>query len=251
MLGSEQFLLIAGGLFVAYLFLFGWAVVRLFHKCGPNEALIISGLGAGDSRRLSKIVFGAGYDEKFSKTEFGAGEGANNFQIVTGGGSVVIPLLQQCNRINLTVMNIEVQPQSPMTTKDGVPIFVEGVARVKVKRDFDSIATYAENFLGKGDAEIKSIIHDRLIDHLRAVFGTMTDEELSQNADSFAQRVLEMSLADFAKMGLTIDSFTIKETKAVGENQDAKAKQPAAEETNQNSDDSRKSINDALRGMFR
>jgi flotillin len=185
MFGVEPLLVAAGGVLVACLFILAWMGLVLFQKCGPNEAIIVSGAGSG--------------------------EGDKKFKIVIGGGAVVIPMLQMCSRINLAVMNIEIHPKVPMTTKDGVPISAEGVARVKVKRDDHSIATYAENFLGKSDKEITSIIHDRLVDHLRTVFGTMTDAELTQSSDSFAQRALEVSLADLAKMGLAIDSYTIKE----------------------------------------
>jgi flotillin len=191
MFGVEPLLMVGGLLCIGSLLLLAWMGVALFQKCSVNEAMIITGAGAG---------FG---DRKF--------------KIVVGGGCVVIPMFQMCTRMNIAVMNIEVRPKEPMTTKDGVPVFAEGVARVKVKRDDDSIAIYAENFLGKSDEEITRVIHDRLIEHLRTVFGTMTNEELTQSSDAFAQTVLEVSLADLAKMGLTIDSFTIRETAALRE----------------------------------
>ncbi len=191
MFGVEPLLMVAGLLCIGSLFFMAWMGVALFQKCSMNEAMIITGAGTG--------------------------LGDRKFKIVVGGGCVVIPMLQMCTRMNIAVMNIEVRPKEPMTTKDGVPVFAEGVARVKVKRDDDSIATYAENFLGKSDEEIALVIQGRLIEHLRTVFGTMTNNELTQNSDAFAQTVLEVSHADLAKMGLTIDSFTIKETAALGE----------------------------------
>jgi len=98
-------------------------------------------------------------------------------------------------------MTIEVHAQAPMITRNGVPIFVEGVAQVKVRGDDVSIATAAEQFLGKSNQEIATIAHESLVGHLRAILGTMTVEELIQSFDSFAQRVQEVSLADLAKMG--------------------------------------------------
>ena len=62
----------------------------------------------------------------------------------------------------------------------------------------------------------------------------MSVEELIQSFDSFAQRVQEVSIADLAKMGLTVVSFTIKEIKdsvgyleALGRQQTAEAKRNA------------------------
>lgn len=147
---------------------------------------------------------------------------------------MVLPMVQQRNSLSLEVMTIEVHAQAPMITRNGVPLFVEGVAQVKVKGDDVSIATAAEQFLGKSDEEISTIAHESLVGHLRAILGTMTVEELIQSFDSFAQRVQEVSLADLAKMGLTVVSFTIKEIKdsvgyleALGRQQTAEAKRNA------------------------
>ncbi len=142
-----------------------------------------------------------------------AGRDGRSYKIIVGGGAVMLPMVQQKATLSLEVMTIDVHSQAPMITKNGVPIFVEGVAQVKVKGDEISIATAAEQFLGKTEEEIKNIAHESLVGHLRAILGTMAVEELVQNNDSFAQRVQEVSLGDLAKMGLTVVSFTIKEIK--------------------------------------
>jgi flotillin len=159
----------------------------------------------------------------------GAREGDRNFKIVVGGGAVVFPMIQQRNSLSLEVMTIEVHAQAPMITKNGVPIFVEGVAQVKVKGDDVSIATAAEQFLGKSDDEIANIAHESLVGHLRAILGTMTVEELIQSFDQFAHSVQDVSVADLAKMGLTVVSFTIKEIKDSVGYLDSLGKQQTAE----------------------
>ena len=205
-LGPEMIFLIIVGFFA--LCIMGYISANLYQKCSPNQAMIISG--------------------------FGANHGDRNFKIVVGGGAIVYPMIQQRNSLSLEIMTIEVHAQAPMITKNGVPIFVEGVAQVKVKGDDVSIATAAEQFLGKSDEEIANIAHESLVGHLRAILGTMSVEELIQSFDSFAQRVQEVSLADLAKMGLTVVSFTIKEIKdsvgyleALGRQQTAEAKRNA------------------------
>ena len=98
---------------------------------------------------------------------FGTRQGPHGFKIIKGGGDVVLPLIQQRSFLSLEVMTIEVHSQAPMITKNGVPIFVEGVAQVKVKGDEVSIATAAEQFLGKSDEEVANIAHGSLVGHLR------------------------------------------------------------------------------------
>lgn len=165
----------------------GSMALSCFQKCGPNQAMIISGLGTK--------------------------HGEHDFKIVKGGGAVVWPVIQQRAFLSLEVMTIDVKSAAPIITKNGVPIIVEGVAQVKVKGDEESIATAAEQFLDKSDNEIKSIAHETLVGHLRAILGTLEVEQLISNFDQFAMRVQEVSIGDLKKMGLTVVSFTIKEIK--------------------------------------
>jgi flotillin len=208
MFGIEPGMIVGGIVLLIVLFALVNIIASMYQKCSPNQAMIISGMWAG--------------------------QGDRKFKIVVGGGDVVLPLVQQRNTLSLEIMTIEVHAQAPMITRNGVPIFVEGVAQVKVRGDEVSIATAAEQFLGKTDQEIATIAHESLVGHLRAILGTMTVEELIQSFDSFAQRVQEVSLADLAKMGLTVVSFTIKEIKdsvgyleALGRQQTAEAKRNA------------------------
>ncbi len=208
MFGIDTVWWAVGGVTILALYFLFVVLPGMYQKCSPNQAMIISGMWAG--------------------------QGERNFKIVVGGGAVVLPMVQQRNSLSLEVMTIEVHAQAPMITRNGVPLFVEGVAQVKVKGDDVSIATAAEQFLGKTDEEIATIAHESLVGHLRAILGTMTVEELIQSFDSFAQRVQEVSLADLAKMGLTVVSFTIKEIKdsvgyleALGRQQTAEAKRNA------------------------
>lgn len=160
---------------------------KCFQKCGPNEAMIISGMFARSGERA--------------------------FTIVKGGGAAVWPLIQQREFLTLEVMPIDVISHSAIISRNGVPIFVEGVAQIKVKGDDESIATAAEQFLNKSAEQIQAIAHQTLTGHLRAIVGTMEVEELVTNFDNFAQKVQEVSIVDLKKMGLTVVSFTIKDIK--------------------------------------
>lgn len=49
--------------------------------------------------------------------------------------------------------------------------------------------------------------------HLRGIVGTLTIEDIYKNRDAFAQKVQEVSAGDLANMGLSIDSFTLRDIK--------------------------------------
>src|SRR5579885_251197 len=194
------------GILIAFVL---FLMVSCFQKCGPNEAMIVSGFGATREGRP--------------------------FKIFVGDGTVILPLIQQRATLSLETMTIDVVSQAPMITKSGVPIFVEGVAQIKVQNNLEAIATAAQQFLNKSQDEIAAIAHQTLIGHLRAILGTMQVEELIQNFERFSSLVQGVSGADLAHMGMEIVSFTIKEIKdnvgyleALGRNQTEIVKRNAA-----------------------
>jgi flotillin len=177
---------------VAAIVLFG-AVVALssrLKKVGPNEVLVISGRG---ERRVTTVE----------------GEVRRRYRIVTGGSAFIWPVLERVDILSLELMTIEVRTEEVYTVK-GVPVTVDGVAQIKIGSDDVSIATAAERFLSKTRAEILHVAHETLAGHLRAILGTLTVEEIYRERDKFAQQVQETSGPDLANMGLSIDSFVIK-----------------------------------------
>src|SRR6185369_4072887 len=117
----------------------------------------------------------------------------------------------------------------------GVPIIVDGVAQIKVRKDEASLHAAAERFLGKDPDEIARIALETVQGHLRAILGTLSVEDIYKNRDQFAQKVQEISAGDLANMGLGIDSFTIRDIRdnhgyleALGKPRIAEVKRDAA-----------------------
>jgi len=166
-------------------------ILSRYTKVGPNQVLVISG-------RDHRYVDPDGTARK------------RGFRIVKGGGTFVYPVIEKVDILSLELLTIDVQTPEVYTSK-GVPVKVDGVAQIKVKGDDVSIATSAEQFLGKSTQEIQQIATQTLEGHLRAILGTMTVEEIYQNRDAFASKVQEVAAGDMANMGLGIVSFTIRD----------------------------------------
>lgn len=154
------------------------AYLTFLKKAGPNEVIVVSGRG--------KVRF------------------------VTGGADMVIPLFHTWNRLSLEVMTLDVNTPEVYTSQ-GVPVMVDGIAQIKIRKDEVSLHAAAERFLGKKTEEIARIALETVQGHLRAILGTLTVEEIYKNRDQFAQKVQEISAGDLANMGLGIDSFTIRD----------------------------------------
>lgn len=136
----------------------------------------------------------------------------DGMKIVKAGGAFVFPIIQSSEILSLQVHTLEIKTPE-VYTEQGVPVMADGVAQVKIKGDTESIATAAEQFLGKKEEELRDIATQTLEGHLRAILGQMTVEDLYRNRDEFAKRVQEVAASDLNKMGLQIVSFTIKDVR--------------------------------------
>src|SRR2546428_2032459 len=157
-------------------FLTIWMVLSRYTKVGPNDVLIVSG-------RKHRFVDPDGTVR------------TRGFRIVKGGGTFVYPIVEKVDILSLELLTIDVQTPE-VYTKHGVPVLVDGVAQIKVKGDDISIATAAEQFLGKSQQEVSQIAIQTVEGHLRAILGTLTVEEAYSNRDAFAQKVQEVASTD-------------------------------------------------------
>ena len=154
---------------------------RMFRKVGPNQALIV--YGAGGQR------------------------------ILTGGGTLVIPLVQESKLFSLELMSFDVAPQQNLYTNQGVSVRVEAVTQLKVRSDRDSILTAAEQFLSKTPQDREGMIRLVMEGHLRGIVGQLTIEQIVKEPEMVSEKMRSTSSADLAKMGLEVVSFTIKEVR--------------------------------------
>lgn len=179
------------GIFVLALLLV--FIARRYVKVGPNEVLIVSGI----KHRVR--------DATGQKITVG-------YRIVRGGGTFVLPVFERVDRLSLELFTLDVNTPE-VYTRRGVPVFVDGIAQVKVRSDEHAIRTAAEQFLSKGRTEIMRIALQTLEGHLRAIIGALTVEEAYSNREAFAARVQEVAESDMAGMGLSIVSFTTRDIK--------------------------------------
>jgi flotillin len=184
---SDGVLFIAGAAIVVLLVLF--ILLRaLWRVAEPNEALIISGLGA-----------------RFSH---GTTAGSLGFKIVTGKGALVLPGFQTARRLSLDTRSSEIAVSC--VTNQGIPVHVRGVVIYKVGDDFASIANAARRFLDQQDA-MDTRIHSVFAGHLRSILGALTVEELIRDRERLTAEVRSSSSTEMVKLGLVVDSMQIQE----------------------------------------
>lgn len=136
----------------------------------------------------------------------------DGMKIVKAGGAFVWPIIQNASFLSLQVQTLDIRTPEVYTIH-GVPVMVDGVAQIKIKGDQESIATAAEQFLGRPEDELRSIATQTMEGHLRAILGRMTVEDVYRNREEFARNVQEVAASDLNKMGLQIVSFTIRDVR--------------------------------------
>lgn len=131
-------------------------------------------------------------------------------KVVVGRASVRIPFFERLDKLPLSLMQVDIKTASAVPTEEYINIFVDGVANIKVKDDFEHIRLASQNFLGRSKEEIAMVAQQVLEGNMREIIGQMKLSELVQNRDKFANMVLENAAGDMARMGLEIVNLTIQ-----------------------------------------
>jgi flotillin len=152
----------------------------------PNEALIISGRG---------------HRQKGVEQHLG-------FKIITGRGTVVVPLIQAVRRLSLDLRETDLQIDC--VTHQGIPLRVRGVVIYKVGDDLVSIANAARRFLDQ-QGQMDQRVHNLFAGHLRAIIGNMTVEEMIRDREKLTGLTREHAGTEMEKLGLIVDSMQIQE----------------------------------------
>jgi flotillin len=169
------------GVGVLVLIFFMGMIARMYRKAGPNEALIVYGFKGP--------------------------------RVITGHGTVIIPMVENYRELSLELMSFDVAPQQDLYTNQGVAVTVEAVAQIKVRSDQPSILTAAEQFLSKNPQQREGLIRLVMEGHLRGIIGQLTVEQIVKEPEMMGERMRNTCAGDMSKMGLEVVSFTIKEVR--------------------------------------
>ncbi|HEY8721415.1 SPFH domain-containing protein [Pengzhenrongella sp.] len=163
----------------------GMGIFRSMWKVAePNEALIISGLRAGDPGS------------------------ALGFKVVTGRGTLVFPGVQTVRRLSLDIS--EAALEVTCVTTQGIQVTVRGVVIFKVGDDDASIANAARRFLDNQATMVAKIVNV-FEGHLRSIIGSLTMEELVRERERLTQETRNAAGVELEKLGLVIDTLQIKD----------------------------------------
>lgn len=180
-------ILVVGGVAIVAVIVLILLFKAIWRVAEPNEALIISGLGAHTKNELADSL---------------------GFKIITGKGTAVLPGFQTARRLRLDSRATNLQVNC--VTQQGIPVQVRGVIIYKVGDDFTSIANAARRFLDQQDS-MNGAIHELFTGHLRSIIGNLTVEDLILNRERLTSETRSSAADEMSKLGLVVDSLQIQE----------------------------------------
>ncbi|WMJ90104.1 flotillin family protein [Anaerocolumna sp. MB42-C2] len=158
-------------------------------------------------------------------------------RIITGGGGLVLPVLERTDTISLGNIQLNVNTSQTMSSQ-GVPIDVAGTAVIKVRNTHESIYAAIEQFTGTNESQIQNSISEQvtliLEGKLREIVASMTVEQIYNDREAFSAKVQEVVGTKIGEMGLELKDFSIKDVndtngyiRALGAKQIAEKKKDA------------------------
>lgn len=195
---------------VAFIFLAVF-FIKQYRRCPSNRILVIYGKVTGD--RAAKCIH--------------------------GGGTFVIPLIQDYGYLSLDPITKEIDLKGALA-KNNIRVNVPSSFTLGISTKPELMQNAAERLLGLNSAQILQQAEEIILGQLRLVIASMGIEELNQNRDTFLEHVNKSVGTELAKIGLEVINVNIRDItdeagyiKALGQKAAAEAIQNASIEVAQ------------------
>ena len=189
-----------GGLFLVITGLF---FISRYKRCPSNKVLVVYG-------------------------KVGKGKSAN---CIHGGGTFIIPIIQESKYLNLSPMPIEIDLKGALS-KQNIRINTPSTFTVGVSTTNEIMLNAAERLLGLNENEIKEQALDIILGQLRLVIATLTIEEINQDREQFLQLINKHVAIELNKVGLDLINVNVKDITDESGYIEAIGKKAAAEAVN-------------------
>lgn len=134
-------------------------------------------------------------------------------RVLIGKAGFKIPFLERVDRMGIGQIDIDIETEDYIPTKDFINIQVDAIAQVAVDTSSENIEIAMRNFLNKSSDEVRNTITKSLQGNLREIIGTMELKDICQNKAEFSEQVKSNAKEDIAQLGICILSFNVQNIK--------------------------------------
>lgn len=190
---SAAFILLFAAIFIS----------KQYKRCPSNQILVIFGrVGTGQSARC-----------------------------IHGGGSFIVPLLQDYTYLSLEPITIEIDLRSALSMKN-IRVNVPSTFTVGISTKPNIMTNAAERLLGLSIGEVSNQAQDIILGQMRLVIATLAIEEINQDREKFLHLVNTNVNVELNKIGLDVINVNIRDITDESGYIEAIGKKAAAEAIN-------------------
>ena len=192
--------MIAGALVLISIFVF---IANQYKRCPSNKIIVVYGKTGG---------------EKTAKC-------------VHGGGTFIIPLIQDYGVLSLEPMTTDIDLRGALS-KGNIRVAVPSTFTFGISTDPRIMINAAERLLGLSKPDVITQASDIILGQLRLAIATLTIEEINQDREKFLEQINANVNTELNKIGLEIINVNIKDITDESGYIDAIGKKAAAEAIN-------------------
>jgi len=139
--------------------------------------------------------------------------GLGGEKVVLGGGTLVVPVLQEVIEVNLNTMRLGVDLANgqAVISKDRMRVNVMAEFYVHVPAAEDAVSTAAATLGSRTlrPESVRDITEGKFIDAIRSMAAEMTMEELHEKRKTYAAKIRDALNEDLSRNGLALESVSI------------------------------------------
>ncbi len=155
------------------------------------------------------IFFGRKYP--YTYIEEGAQKtGVRGFEILTGGGRFLWPVIEQYQTMNAGVFQVAINEQGVPTAKN-VPVSIAAMATCQISKNPELQANAAQAFMGKDQQYMAQTVHEILRGHVRSIIAGLTIEQILRDREEFRTKAMQESADEFKRIGIEIVTLVVQD----------------------------------------
>ena len=162
---------------------------------------------------------------------YGKTGGEKTAKCVHGGGTFIIPLIQDYGVLSLEPMTTDIDLRGALS-KGNIRVAVPSTFTFGISTDPKIMINAAERLLGLSKSDVITQASDIILGQLRLAIATLTIEEINQDREKFLEQINANVNTQLNKIGLEIINVNIKDITDESGYIDAIGKKAAAEAIN-------------------
>ncbi len=156
------------------------------------------------------VFYGRSYPYSFTDSQGVTKTAKRGFHIVTGGGKILLPIVEQYQVMSTAAFQVAIEEQGVPTAKN-VPVKIEAMATCRISPNPDEQANAVQAFLGKTPDAIANTVSEILRGHVRSIIAGLTVEQILRDRAEFNRRVLDESADEFKRLGIQIITLVVQD----------------------------------------